>query len=203
MSRLRRRQRKQASLSSAGERISWTMTTTAGSTCWSSTVMSTRKWSEAGSAAQLRTTQTAVPQQPERHVHGIDVNRRLRSQRAVREPRFGNRRSRQRRRPRRRHQQPRRRADRSPQRWWQPPQLPRRGPRRPLRQSQAPSGPSSPSAQAISRSVQSGAPATAICRTVTCGSTSDSGRERRSTRSRSDGRTAPSSGSVMFLRTRS
>ena len=48
-SRSRRKQRKQAIRSSAGERIFWTTTTTAGWTCWSSTGMSTRKWSGPGS----------------------------------------------------------------------------------------------------------------------------------------------------------
>ena len=45
MRRSRHRPRKPASRSSAGARISSITTTTAGSTCWSSTAMSTRRWS--------------------------------------------------------------------------------------------------------------------------------------------------------------
>ncbi len=56
----------------------------------------------AGHADAVRAAQAAVPQQPRRHVHGSHVVSRSRAQRAVGQPRLGRGRSRQRRRSRRR-----------------------------------------------------------------------------------------------------
>ena len=120
----------------------------------------------AGLDDEVRAAQAAVPEQPRRHVHGGDVERRVRHQRADGQPRLGGRRSRQRRRPRRRHQQPRRprrrccatmAATAAASWWWTS---------KPAAATAAPSGRSSPSAPAIWSSARNGAAATATCRTA-------------------------------------
>jgi VCBS repeat protein len=60
----RRRPQSPACRSSAGARISWITTTTDGSTCWSSTATSTRKWSGPGSRRGTRSANCSTATSP-------------------------------------------------------------------------------------------------------------------------------------------